>query len=469
MGIRARHGRSSVQRSWARMETTRAEPSPAAGPVYGVNTGFGALADTRVEQDLTTLQGAIAPLARRGYWRAARRPDRPGDPAAARQDAAVQFVGLPERLLELLAVDLLPVVPGKGSVGASGDLAQLAHLAQPPIGEVAVQPGDGPRGRPAEVLAEHGIEAADARPEEGLSLVNGTEPMQALLAFSVRDADLRPVACALSIEALLGTDWPYDERVQIIRPHPASQQRRRRRPAEPWHLPQRPRGAGRLQQALRPGMWSATSSATPAGSSTPSWIRGRQPGGHRAGRRGHDHRELPRRAARLATCSPWRSPSPASASDGWTGTLTASGAAAVPGAGGGHQLRLHARPVHAGSLVSENKVLASVDTIPTSGKQEDHVSMGWTSARSFRRRDRQCRTAWPSRSCAPCRASTCGLRSRHRPARGRGPRRGPGAGADDGGRPRRYPADHGRRRAHPRCCADRQLRILWRPEIASPL
>ena len=74
------------------------------------------------------------------------------------------------------------------------------------------------------MLAEHGIEPLELAPKEGLSLVNGTEPMQALLAFSVRDADLllraADVACALSIEALLGTDRPYDERVQIIRPHP---------------------------------------------------------------------------------------------------------------------------------------------------------------------------------------------------------------------------------------------------------
>ena len=111
-------------------------------------------------------------------------------------------------------------------MGASGDLAQLAHLAQPLIGEGRLRaPGDGPQGRPAaEVLAEHGIEPLELAPKEGLSLVNGTEPMQALLAFSVRDADLllraADVACALSIEALLGTDRPYDERVQIIRPHP---------------------------------------------------------------------------------------------------------------------------------------------------------------------------------------------------------------------------------------------------------
>src|ERR1700726_2999638 len=81
-----------------------------------------------------------------------------------------------------------------------------------------------PGGPAAEVLREHGLEPLTLAPKEGLSLVNGTEPMQALLAFSVHDADMlvqaADVACALSVEALLGTDRPYDERVQVLRPHP---------------------------------------------------------------------------------------------------------------------------------------------------------------------------------------------------------------------------------------------------------
>ena len=133
---------------------------------------------------------------------------------------------LPAPAARTAGLGLLPVIPGKGSVGASGDLAQLAHLAQPLIGEGRLRaPGDRPQGRPAaEVLAEHGIKPLELAPKEGLSLVNGTEPMQALLAFSVHDAELlvqaADVACALSVEALLGTDRPYDERVQALRPHP---------------------------------------------------------------------------------------------------------------------------------------------------------------------------------------------------------------------------------------------------------
>jgi histidine ammonia-lyase len=217
-----------------RMEFSRAVVARAIEgdrPVYGVNTGFGALADTAVGvADLYKLQRAI-------IVSHAAASGEPLDDRAVRailllraRTLAAGLSGvrpdLPLRLLELLDRNLLPVIPGKGSVGASGDLAQLAHLAQPLIGEGRLRaPGDAPRGRPAaEVLAEHGIEPIILGPKEGLSLVNGTEPMQALLAFSVQDTSLlvqaADVACAMSIEALLGTDRPYDPRVQVIRPHP---------------------------------------------------------------------------------------------------------------------------------------------------------------------------------------------------------------------------------------------------------
>src|SRR5215813_14015738 len=200
-------------------------------PVYGVNTGFGALADTRVgARDLARLQGAIVRSHAAGTGEPLSDPTVRALLLLRARTLAAGYSGvrfeLPSRLIDMLNRNLLPVVPGKGSVGASGDLAQLAHLAQPLIGEGRLRgPSDEKRGRPAaEVLAEHGIEPLVLAPKEGLSLVNGTEPMQALLAFSVHDAELlvraADVACALSVEALMATDRPYDERVQVIRPHP---------------------------------------------------------------------------------------------------------------------------------------------------------------------------------------------------------------------------------------------------------
>ena len=399
----------------ARMETSRAVVAAAiagGGPVYGVNTGFGALADTRVgEQDLTALQGAIVRSHAAGAGP-------PLDDATVRailllraRTLAAGYSGvrsdLPRRLLELLNLGLLPVIPAKGSVGASGDLAQLAHLAQPLIGEGRLRgPGDPPEGRPAAgVLAEHGLEPLQLAPKEGLSLVNGTEPMQALLAFSVRDADLlvqaADVACALSVEALLGTDRPYDERVQRIRPHPgqlvsaanlrvllsgsalmASHRHRRHAVQDAYSLRCAPQVHGAVRDVLT---YARAVISTELGAVVDNPVI--VPDGE-VMTTGNFHGEplafaadmLAMALSELASISERRVDrmlDPAS-SRGLPPFL-----APDAGTNSGYMLAQYT----AASLVSENKVLshpASVDTIPTSGKQENHVSMGWTSVRKLR-------------------------------------------------------------------------------------
>jgi histidine ammonia-lyase len=399
----------------ARMEASRSVVLKAlrgGAPVYGVNTGFGALADTPVgEQDLTTLQGAIVRSHAAGT-------------GAPLEDAVVRAVlllrartlaagysgvraDLPARLLELLARDLLPVIPGKGSVGASGDLAQLAHLAQPLIGEGRLRaPGDPIDGRPAaEVLAEHGLAPLSLAPKEGLSLVNGTEPMQALLAFSVHDATMlvraADIACALSVEALLGTDRPYDERVQIIRPHPgqlvsarnlrsllhgspllASHRHSRHAVQDAYCLRCAPQVHGAVRDVLS---YARSVIDVELGSIVDNPVI--VPDGE-VMTTGNFHGEplafaadmLAMALAELASISERRVDrmlDPAF-SRGLPPFL-----AVAAGTNSGYMLAQYT----AASLVSENKVLAhpaSVDTIPTSGKQEDHVSMGWTSVRKLR-------------------------------------------------------------------------------------
>jgi len=199
--------------------------------VYGVTTGFGALADTTIgAEDLAALQLGIV----RSHAAAVGNP-LPDEVVRAllllraRTLSAGHSgvrIDLPALFIALLNHDLLPVIPEKGSVGASGDLAQLAHLALPLIGEGRLKaPGDPREGRPAaEVLAEHGLTPLVLEPKEGLSLINGTEPMQAVLALAVVAAEqlctLADIGCAMSVEALFGTDRAYDERVQVIRPHP---------------------------------------------------------------------------------------------------------------------------------------------------------------------------------------------------------------------------------------------------------
>jgi len=398
-----------------KMETSRAVVVNALrgdAPVYGVNTGFGALADTPVgEADLATLQGAIV----RSHAAAV---GVPLDDETVRailllraRTLAAGYSGvradLPARLLELLARDLLPVIPGKGSVGASGDLAQLAHLAQPLIGEGRLRSaGDPPQGRPAaEVLAEHGLEPLTLAPKEGLSLVNGTEPMQALLAFSVHDADMlvqaADIACALSVEALLGTDRPYDERVQIIRPHPgqlvsaanlrallagspllASHRHSRHAVQDAYCLRCAPQVHGAVRDVLGYARQVITIELG-AIVDNPVIV----PDGE-VMTTGNFHGEplafaadmLAMALSELASISERRVDrmlDPAF-SRGLPPFL-----APAAGTNSGFMLAQYT----AASLVSENKVLAhpaSVDTIPTSGKQEDHVSMGWTAVRKLR-------------------------------------------------------------------------------------
>lgn len=398
-----------------RMESSRAVVAAAISgdsPVYGVNTGFGALADTPVgERDVTVLQGAIVRSHAAGT----------GDPLPDEvvrallllraRTLAAGYSGvraiLPERLLDMLRRNLLPVVPGKGSVGASGDLAQLAHLAQPLIGEGRLKaPGDPREGRPAsEVLREHGLEPLTLAPKEGLSLVNGTEPMQALLAFSVHDAALltqaADVACALSVEALLGTDRPYDERVQVIRPHPgqlasaanlrallagspllASHRYSRHAVQDAYCLRCAPQVHGAVRDILAHaqsviGIELGAIVDNPVITDDGEVLT-----------TGNFHGEplafaadmLAMALSELASVSERRVDrmlDPAF-SRGLPPFL-----APAAGTNSGFMLAQYT----AASLVSENKVLAhpaSVDTIPTSGNQEDHVSMGWTAVRKLR-------------------------------------------------------------------------------------
>ena len=398
-----------------RMETSRSvvvEALRGDAPVYGVNTGFGALADTPVgEADLTTLQGAIV----RSHAAAI---GAPLDDETVRailllraRTLAAGYSGvradLPARLLELLSLDLLPVIPGKGSVGASGDLAQLAHLAQPLIGEGRLRsPGDPPAGRPAgEVLREHGLEPLTLAPKEGLSLVNGTEPMQALLAFSVHDAAMlvqaADVACALSIEALLGTDRPYDERVQVIRPHPgqlvsaanlrgllagspllASHRHSRHAVQDAYSLRCAPQVHGAVRDVLAHAR-RVIDIELDSVVDNPVIV----PDGE-VMTTGNFHGEplafaadmLAMAIAELASISERRV-------DRMLDPAFSRGLPPFLAPGAGTNSGFMLAQYTAASLVSENKVLAhpaSVDSIPTSGKQEDHVSMGWTAVRKLR-------------------------------------------------------------------------------------
>src|SRR5919201_1364858 len=198
--------------------------------VYGVTTGIGNLASVRIgAADAAALQlnlvrshavGAGPPLPgevvrgmltlladslRRGY-------------SGVREEIVALLLGMLER-------GVLPVVPSKGSVGSSGDLAPLAHIALVLVGEGEAE-RDGERLAGAEALARAGLAPVVLRPKEGLALINGTHLMASAGGLAVRDArrllDAAIVALALSLEAFKGSTVPFDERLAGVRPHPGA-------------------------------------------------------------------------------------------------------------------------------------------------------------------------------------------------------------------------------------------------------
>jgi len=198
--------------------------------VYGVNTGFGILANTRIsETDTRILQHKILQSHSVGVGapvpaRIARLMLVTKIHALAKGYSGVQLSTL-ERMLWHLQEDIIPVVPEKGSVGASGDLAPLAHLFLPLIGLGEVYHNG--ICRPAmEVLNQYGLPPVSLGPKEGLALINGT---QFILAFAVDGVqrlhyclEAADIIGAMSLEALTGTKAPFDERLHRLRPYSGS-------------------------------------------------------------------------------------------------------------------------------------------------------------------------------------------------------------------------------------------------------
>jgi len=196
--------------------------------VYGVTTGIGSLATVRIApEQAARLQFDLV----RSHATAVGEP-LPREEARAMlllraHVLALGYSGVRplvvERMVEMLNRDLIPAVPQQGSLGASGDLAPLAHLALPLLGLGQLLGPDGAVDS-GPVLREAGLEPLELEPKEGLALVNGTQGMLAIgslaLARAWALAKAADVTAAMSVEALLGTDRAFDERLQRLRPHP---------------------------------------------------------------------------------------------------------------------------------------------------------------------------------------------------------------------------------------------------------
>ena len=195
--------------------------------IYGVNTGFGKLASARIaEGDLAQLQVNLVRSHAAGI----------GEPL---KDATVRLILLlklqslalghsglsPETfatLAGLLEKDVLPVIPGQGSVGACGDLAPLAHMGLVLIGEGEAH-YKGERMPGTEALKRAGLKPATLGPKEGLALLNGTQVSTAIALHALIETEAvmqaAAIAGAMSTDAIKGTDTPFDPRIHALRPH----------------------------------------------------------------------------------------------------------------------------------------------------------------------------------------------------------------------------------------------------------
>ena len=198
--------------------------------VYGINTGFGSLAEVKIAKDaLGALQANLLRSHAAGVdeflpARAVRAMMTLRANVLAKGYSGIRRATL-ERLIAMLNARVHPRVPSRGSVGASGDLAPLAHLALVLIGEGDATVGDDPSVRGGrEALAHVGLQPIELGAKEGLALINGTQASAAVAALALLGAErlarATDIAAALSIDGLRGSFHPFEARLHAPRPHP---------------------------------------------------------------------------------------------------------------------------------------------------------------------------------------------------------------------------------------------------------
>ncbi|WP_459184661.1 histidine ammonia-lyase [Streptomyces sp.] len=388
------------------IEALAAKPEP----VYGVSTGFGALAVRHISPELRAqLQRSLVRSHAAGM----------GPQVEREVVRALMFLRLKtlasgrtgvrpvvaETMAALLNAGITPVVREFGSLGCSGDLAPLSHCALVLMGEGEAEGPDGVVRPVPELLAEHGIEPVELREKEGLALINGTDGMLGMLVMAIADLERlftsADITAALSLEALLGTGKVLAPELHAIRPHPgqAASAENMRRVLEGSGLTGHHQDdAPRVQDA-----YSIRCAPQVAGAGRDTMAHARLvadrelisavdnpvvlPDG-RVESNGNFHGApvayvldfLAIAAADLGSIAERRTDRllDKSRSHGLPAFL-----ADDPGVDSGLMIAQYTQA----ALVSENKRLAvpaSVDSIPSSAMQEDHVSMGWSAARKLR-------------------------------------------------------------------------------------
>ena len=402
----------------ARMKASRAvvDQLVASGKTaYGVNTGFGKLASVRISgEQVRQLQVNLVRSHACGV----------GEPLSEAETRAMMLLranalakglsgirpSVVETLIRMLNAGVHPVIPSQGSVGASGDLAPLAHLAHVVIGEgEALYKREKLPG--AEALQRAGIAPVALEAKEGLSLLNGTQGMLALLSLALREADIladtADVAASLSLDALRGSPGAFDARIMHAREYPGagttarnlahlnegSQIRESHRAAEEdprvqdaYSLRCTPQVHGAVRDSLVQAREMALVELNSATDNPLVFVKEGGAGDIISGGNFHGQ-PLAMAADQVAIALATLGGISERRVEQMTNPLTSLLPAFLtpdPGLNSGFMIA----QVTAAALTSENRALAtphSVDSISTSGNQEDYVSMGMSGARRLER------------------------------------------------------------------------------------
>jgi histidine ammonia-lyase len=381
-------------------------------PVYGVSTGFGALANTFIAPERRSeLQHALI----RSHAAGVGAP-MPREVVRAMMLLRVRSLALghsgvraivAQSLVDLLNHDITPWVPEHGSLGASGDLAPLAHCALVLLGEGWVLDKSGSRVDGAEALHRAGLRPIELAAKEGLALINGTDGMLGMLMLGIADAahlfTMADITAALATEAMLGSDRPFQPELHAIRPHPGQavsaaniyrllqdSQIMESHRADLTHAVQdaysmrcAPQVAGAARDTLN---FASQVAARELGSIVDNPVvlpdgRVESTGNFHGAPLGFAADFLAIAAAEVGAISERRV-------DRLLDVCRSRDLPAFLSPDPGVNSGLMIAQYTAAGIVAENRRLAgpaSVDSLPTSGMQEDHVSMGWAAAVKLRR------------------------------------------------------------------------------------
>ncbi|MGN6167821.1 MAG: histidine ammonia-lyase [Solirubrobacteraceae bacterium] len=384
--------------------------SESAEPAYGVSTGFGSLALVAIAtQQREELQRALVRSHAAGMGEAVEREVVRAMMLLRARSLAMGRSGarplVAEQIVALLNAGLTPVVPEHGSLGASGDLAPLAHCGLALMGEGEVDCPDGARRPATDALAAAGLEPITLGPKEGLALINGTDGILAMLVLGIEDLEqlvrVADIGAAMSVEALLGTDRAFAQELISLRPQPGqgdSAANLRALLDGSEIVASHRYGDPRVQDA-----YSLRCAPQVAGAARDTLAHARRVADAELASAIDNPMVLP--DGRVESCGNFHGAPVGFACD----------FLAIAGAELGaiaerrtdrllDQTRSHGLPpflaqdagVNSGlmiahytqaAMVAENRRLAapaSVDSLPTSAMQEDHVSMGWGAARKLR-------------------------------------------------------------------------------------